>query len=385
MWFERMPLEDWFDRHQYNVDHDIGESAVHYLTMSDLSIDLSSVALRYGHHTGRPELRRLIADQYEGLTLDHVVVTTGASEANFVVVGALLSPGDHIVVEHPNYPSLYEVPRSLGADVTLLRLRFTDGFRLDLDRLASLLRADTKLVTMTHPNNPTGSMITRAELESLIELVESRGAYLLFDETYRDMHPDPLPPAASLSDRAVSISTMSKVYGLPGLRIGWLATRDAALLKAVLAIREQTTITNNALGEEIAIRVLGERDQYVSRARAHISANKTLASDWIDSRDDLEWVVPEGGVVGLPRLVDHLDLDPETLYETLVAKYRTFTVPGRCFEIDNRHFRLGFGSTLADLREGLERLGRAIGDLAGGAGLDSPPTESVGRTSPRTR
>ena len=366
MWFERMTLEIWFDTHQYQVDHDIGESAVKFAHFGDLGIDLDRLALRYGHHGGRPDLRELIAERDEGVSAGDVVVTTGASEANFVIVSALVKPGDHVLIEHPTYPSLYEVPRSLGCDVTLFTLAYSDGFRPDLDRLESLIRPDTRLISFTHPNNPTGSMITTADLERLIEIAERHDCYLMFDETYREMsYPDPLPTAAAMSDKAITISTMSKTFGLPGIRVGWLASGDRSIMDAAIAIREQITIANNAVGEEIATQVLGRRDEFLVKTRDLVQGNMAVAAAWVESQDYLEWVAPDAGVVAFPRFVDDFPVDPEKVYRTLVEDYRTFVVPGRCFEMDNRHFRLGFGSTRDDLETGMARFGEAVASLIG--------------------
>lgn len=362
MWFKRMSLEDWFDTWQYHTRFDVGESAVKFLSVADLGIDLSQVALRYGHHTGRPELRALVADEYPGLADTQVIVTSGAAEAIFAITAALVGPGDHVIVEHPNYPSTYDVPRGLGCEVTLFPLRFEDAFKPDLDRLAAMVRPQTKLIVFTHPNNPTGSMITTAELRALVEFAEARRIHLLFDETYRHMaFGDVLPTAASLSPWAISVTSMSKCYGLPGIRMGWLATRSQAVLDGVLAVREQVTITNTALSETIATHVLARRDEFLARGRAHVAANLAIARDWMASQPRLEWVAPEGGVVALPRFRDDaLDEDPEALYVALAREHRVFVVPGRCFEVDNRHFRLGFGGTASELRAGLDRVGNVL-------------------------
>lgn len=363
MWFERMTLEVWFDDYQYEVDFDLGESAVKYHTVGDLGVDLDDVALRYGHHRGLPSLREAIVDQYPGLSVDDVVVTTGASEANFVVASALLEPGSHAVVEHPNYPSLYDVPKGLHADLELIRLEFADDFRLDIDRLEAMLRPDTRLVTLTHPNNPTGATITEDELARVVDLIERQGrALLLFDETYRDLtYGDaPLPPAALLSDRAISMSTMSKIYGLPGTRIGWIATRNRELVEAAVGIRELMSITNNAVGEVLATSVLHRREQFLARSRSYIQENLETVDAWIRARSDIAWVRPQAGVVGFPRIDDRHGFDPEKLYRSLAEDYRTFTVPGRCFGMDNHHFRLGFGAAADELEAGLANLASAL-------------------------
>jgi aspartate/methionine/tyrosine aminotransferase len=363
MWFERMSLEVWFDDYQYLIENDIGESAVKFLTVEELGIDLNQVALRYGHHTGEPNLRECIARQYAGLSAEHIVVTSGASEAIFSLNAALVKPGDHVIVEHPNYPSLYDIPESLGCDVSLYALQYDKHFKPDLEELEALMTAETRMISFTHPNNPTGSMISVAELEALVQFCEDHDVYLLFDETYRDLDfENALPPAATLSPRAISISTMSKCYGLPGIRIGWLAARDPSILDAILTIREQVTITNNALGEAIALHVLSDREKYLNKARQHVEANRKLVTEWIENHAAFEWVAPEAGVVGLPRIKEGIAVDPETLYRRLAEKYKTFAVPGRCFGLDNRHFRLGFGATRDEIRQGLKNLDSALAE-----------------------
>ena len=363
MWFKRMELEVWFDRYQYEVEYDIGESAVKFLTFEDLDIDLGRLPLRYGFHSGRPDLRGYVAEQYPGLSGDQVIVTSGASEANFAICAALLNPGDHCVVELPNYTSMYDVPQSLGANVSFLRLRFDDKFRPDIDELRSMVTPKTKLVSLTHPNNPTGSMITEDELREVIDIVEKNGSVLLFDETYREFAFDTvLPAAASLSPRVVSISSMSKCYGIPGIRIGWAASQDKKLIADLLAIREQVSITNNAISEEIATSVLKRKTEFLHKAKLHVEHNREYVADWIGHQDDFEWVYPEAGVVCLPRIRETVDVDPEKVYRTLAEKYRTFSIPGRCFEMDNRHFRLGFGANLDELKAGLSNLEKALKD-----------------------
>ena len=362
MWFKRMSLEDWFDTWQYRTRYDVGESAVKFLKVADLGIDLSEVELRYGHHTGRPELRALAAEEYEGLTPSQVLVTSGAAEAIFAIVAAVAGPGDHVIVEHPNYPSTYDVPRGLGCEVGLLPLRFEDAFKPDLGRLAEMVTPRTKLIVFTHPNNPTGSMISPEELASLVRFAEERRIYLLFDETYRHMaFGPPLPTAASLSPWAISVTSMSKCYGLPGIRIGWLATKAQAILDGVLAVREQVTITNTALSETIATAVLRRREEFLARGRSHVTANLRTVTSWMSTQSCLEWVPPEGGVVSLPRLREDAAVgDPEALYRKLAGDHQVFVIPGRCFELDNRFFRLGFGGTPAELSIGLDRIATAL-------------------------
>lgn len=353
MHFRRMPLEDWFDRYQYEIDYDLGESGVKYHSFSDLRLDLADVQLRYGHHSGSPELRRAIAEQYDDLTPDQIIVTTGSSESNFAVIASLVGSSDHMVIEHPNYPSLYEVPLSLGLSHDLFQLAYEQRFRPDVGRLGDLIKSNTKLVSLTHPNNPTGSVISEKALREVVELVESHRAYLVHDETYRELSFDkPPPPAAVLSDRAISMTTMSKAYGLPGIRIGWVAG-PKSIIESIRAVREQLTICNNALGEAIALRALERKDEFLNEARQRVLSNLRVLKDWMAHQDSLEWVEPEGGVVAFPRLKS--DVDTEDLSRTLVTRHRTFTIPGYCFGM-NRHLRIGYGGETSELKEGLSRL-----------------------------
>lgn len=279
MWFKRMPLEIWFDKYQYEIEQDIGESAVKFFTLADLNIDLESVPLRYGYHKGKPELREKISEQYEGLSPDQILVTNGAAEALFDLAASVLTPGDHVIVEQPNYSSTYEVPRSLGCKVDSLPLRFENEFKPDLEELTDLITPKTKIVSLTHPNNPTGSMISEETLEEIIDIVESYNLYLIFDETYRELtFKHKLPTAASLSEQAISISTMSKAYGLPGIRIGWIATRNNNIIESVLATREQVSICNSALGEEIALSILREEDKLLQSVKQHVESNLQIVT-----------------------------------------------------------------------------------------------------------
>jgi aspartate/methionine/tyrosine aminotransferase len=209
-------------------------------------------------------------------------------------------------------------------------------------------------------------MISEQDLQKVIELVESYDTFLLFDETYRHMASDEklLPPAASLSPNVVSIASMSKCYGLPGIRTGWLATKSPFILDSAVAIREQLSISNNSLSEEIALSVLRRKDKFLADAKTRIEPNRDLVAGWMSGQKDLEWVYPEVGVVCFPRIKGDVDVDPEELYRLLAEKYRTFVVPGRCFEMDERHFRIGFGADADEIEKGLSRLNEALVELS---------------------
>ena len=360
MVFERMPLEIWFDEYQFEVDYDIGESGMKFFTVKDLDIDLNDVELRYGYHLGHPQLRKEIAKQYDGLTHENVAVTTGASEGNFAVLGHLIGSKEHVIIEHPTYPSLYQIPRSLERDHSFFKLHWENQFRPDFDELRKLIKPNTKLITLTHPNNPTGSIITENELKEAIEIAEEADAYLMVDETYRDMmFGTPPPLAATLSPHAISLTSMSKTWGVPGIRIGWVVA-DTPIVEAIRAVREQVTICNSSVGEAISKKILENKEKLLEKLREQMFSNFKIVKDWMDDQSWLEWIEPKSGVVGAPRLVSGDSTDE--LCELLVTKYRTFTVPGSRMELEG-HFRLGFGGEQEELIKGLEQLTLALREI----------------------
>lgn len=252
-------------------------------------------------------------------------------------------------------PVLSEYPHDF------LRLVHEERFKPNLERLEKLFTPKTKLVSLTHPNNPTGSVISERTLRDIIALVESHDAYLLHDEDYRELSFEkPPPPAAVLSDRAISMGTLSKAYGLAGMRIGWIAG-PKEVIESIRAVREQITISNNVLAEAIARSVLEEKDNLLKDIRSHIRRNFEILKQWMINQELLEWVEPQGGVVAFPRMMT--GTSTEEICRLLVTKYRTLVVPGHLFEM-NRHMRIGFGGSTDELNEGLKRLDLAMEECA---------------------
>ena len=346
------------------IAYNLSESSVADRRLSDLGldIDIGALLLCYGDHLGDPVLRAAVAGLGEALRPDDVLVTPGAATALFCTATALLEPGDHVVVVRTNYATNLETPRAAGADVDIVDLSYDDGWELDVDRLAARVRPDvTKLISVTCPHNPTGTMLSEPDLHALVELAERSRAVLLVDETYRDLtHGALLPMAASLSTRAVSVSSMSKAYGLPGLRIGWAVCRDPVLSETLLAAKEQIVICGATIDEAIAGRVLGERSRVLPPILDDVRHRLALVREWLASTATFEWVEPRGGVVGLVRFRPNIAVDTAHFYEVLLKEHGTYVGPGHWFEVDDRHFRLGFGwPTLDELRAGLVGLSAA--------------------------
>jgi aspartate/methionine/tyrosine aminotransferase len=343
------------------IRNNLAESSFSDMCLADYGVeaDVGRLLLPYGDHLGAERLRRLIAGGGASLSPDHILVTAGATSALFIIATSLLGPDAHALICAPNYATNLETPRAVGADVETIDLRFEDGWRLDLERIASRLRPDTRLVSITYPHNPTGSAITPGELEAIVALVESHPiARLLVDETYRELaYGDPLPMATTLSPRVLAVSSMSKTYGLPGLRVGWLTCRDDRLMETLLAAKEQIFICGAVVEEELAARVLEQRSVVLRLVHAKTQRHLAVVRDWIHGHELFEWVEPSAGVVCFPRIRPEIAIDVDGFYRALLEEHGTYVGRGRWFDQDPRFFRLGFAwPTEEELAGGLEGL-----------------------------
>jgi aspartate/methionine/tyrosine aminotransferase len=359
-------LERYFARHEFSTPFLLCSSDVESYQLDELLAlaDEETAALwgrlglGYTESAGHPLLRAEIARLYDGLCADDVLVFSGAEEAIFAFANVGLDRGDHAVVVWPAYQSLYELAGAAGAEVTLVRLEHEAGWRLDVEAVRAAMRPNTRAIVVNFPHNPTGAHIDRPTLDALLELADEAGARLFSDEVYRwlELHPaDHLPGAAELSERALSLGVMSKTFASPGLRIGWLATRDRALLERLGALKDYTTICNSAPSEILALIALRARDQVVARTRAIVDANLPLVDDFFARwRGVFEWVRPRGASIGFPRLLGRTPIDD--FARELASSEGVLVLPGSLYDHPANHFRLGFGRR--NLPEALTRLDR---------------------------
>jgi aspartate/methionine/tyrosine aminotransferase len=371
MKFRRLPIEiESPEELGYDtIANNLSESSFSDMRLSDYDIesDVGELVLQYGDHLGLPRLRKQIVYDAEPLGPDDVLVTAGAAAALFIVASALVQPGDHVVVLRPNYATNLETPRAIGADIEYLDLSFDDGWALDTDRVAAALRPETRLVSLTYPHNPTGAMLERGQLDRLVAMVDEHPtARLMLDETYRELaYGEPLPQVSSLSERGIGVSSMSKVFGMPGLRIGWVTCRDQALRETLLAAKEQILLAGATIDEELAAHVLEARPRLLPVIREKVETHLAIVRDWIASQDVFEWVEPRAGVVGFVRFRREVEVDVGVFYESLLRDYGTYVGPGHWFDQDRRGFRLGFAwPETAELERGLDGLLRAAARAA---------------------
>jgi aspartate/methionine/tyrosine aminotransferase len=366
-------LERYFARWEFALRHVACASDIEGWSMAEL-LDLADdetrsmwdgLRLGYTESTGHPLLRAEIAKLYDQIEADDVLVFAGAEEAIFCLMSTALDAGDHVVVTWPGYQSLYEVARSAGANVALHMLREEEGWSLDVDRLVRSLHADTKMIVVNAPHQPTGMLPTEAEWRRLATECSSRGIRLVADEVYRFLEHDgaaTLPAGADLDDRAISIGVMSKTFAMAGVRIGWLATRDRSVLEQCARLKDYTTICSAAPSEVLALIGLRARDRVVARSREIVAANLRVLDAFFARRADaFTWVRPRGGSTGFPRLVDGGPAGPsaDAFAARMVEETGVLLLPSSVLGFDDHHVRIGLGRT--DLPVAFEKLERALG------------------------
>lgn len=364
MRYVRMPIEiEAPEEYGYGkIRNNLSESSVTDRSVGSLGLKIPDLTLLYNEHRGNEALRSLVVANSANLCAADVLITSGAATALFIVATSLLGPADHLVVVRPNYATNLETPRAIGCAISVVDLTFERGFKLDFDQLAAAIMPQTRLISVTCPHNPTGVMFTEEELRRLVSLAEAKGCYLLVDETYRDLSLDAaLPQAASLGKKVISVSSLSKAYGVPGIRIGWLITQDPELQHLFLAAKEQISLSGSVIDEWIAEQVLTRRDELLQPTLAEMRERLRLVTQWIENEPLLEWVRPQGGVVSFPRMRTDPVGGTVAFYQRLLETHGTYVGPGHWFEMSDRFFRLGYGwSSRAELETGLDAISRAL-------------------------
>jgi aspartate/methionine/tyrosine aminotransferase len=345
-----------------NIRYNLSESSIADQSLADLGLTLPDIKLIYGEHRGSAKLRELIAAEGAGIHPEDVLVTNGAALALFIISTSLLGPNDHLIIVKPNYGLNLETPRAIGCQVTHLDVTFDDGFKISLEKLAASIRPNTRLISITVPHNPTGAMVSEGELRSIVDLAKRSGCRLVVDETYRWLtYEGILPVAATLGAHVISVSSMSKSYGIPGTRIGWLITRDKALQETFLGAKEQIVICGSIIDEWIAEQVLARRDVVLKPVLAEMRRRRQVVTDWIAGQRNLEWNRPFAGVTGFLRMSREPPGGVASFYTRLLEKHGTYVAPGHWFDLPDTYFRLGFGwPTAEELTGGLEAISEAM-------------------------
>jgi aspartate/methionine/tyrosine aminotransferase len=370
---EPFEVENWMNERETSARWNLGETCIDSLTLGQLlalSGDpeetlarLRATKLTYGFIAGAPRLRELIAATYAELAPGQVLTATGAIGANYLVEYTLVDPGDRVVCVQPTYQQLHSVPLSFGADVRLLRLRPENGFLPDVTELRELAGGRAKLIVLNNPNNPTGALVERDMLEKIVEVARENSAYLLVDEVYRGLEHDPAVKASSVVDlyeKGISTGSVSKVYSLAGLRLGWVAGPPDVVADCEQH-RHYTTISCGMLEEQLAIIALENMDALLERNMAIVRGNALTLDEWVRGEPHMDYVPPHAGTTAFL----HYDyaIPSRRFADDLQALNGTFLVPGGAFGWEN-WLRVGFACAPQTLAAGLAGVSEYLARLA---------------------
>ncbi len=345
-------LERYFARHEFTARYLLSSSDCEALEMSELvemadeeSMRLwNSLKLGYTESQGHPLLREAVSELYDGIEPEDILALI-PEEGIFLFMHALLRPGDHVVCTFPGYQSLYEIARATGCEVTEWIPDEEKGWYFDVEALEKMIHPRTRLIVVNFPHNPTGSVPTKKEFEEIIDLTRRRGVRLLSDEMYRFLEIEDgstLPSACELYEHAFSLFGLSKTFGLPGLRAGWIATHDREILERIAELKDYTTICASAPSEILAIIALRARKRIIGQQNARIRRNVSLLDSFFSTYSNLfEWNRPSGGSVCFPRMLKVRDTTE--FCEKLAKNTGTMLVPSSLFQFGTHHVRIGYG------------------------------------------
>lgn len=369
MKLEPFALERWMTIWETEVSYDIAESGIYPLTTREfldllpmdvrqtIHDEMLDLRLGYSEARGTLALRTELAKTYDGVSPDDILITTGAIEANFLLFTTLLKPGDHVVAVYPAYQQLYSVAKAIGCEMSPWSIsQANHRFSFDIAELERLVRRDTRMIVVNTPHNPTGALLSQQDLERIYELGESVGALVLCDEAYRWLDLPGGPPLAdpmrNLGPVAMSVGTVSKPFGLPGLRIGWIVATEA-IARACWSTRDYTSLSPAGMSDYLARIALLHRDVLIARNHAIVEENLCVAEAWFEANADIvSWDRPRGGLLALVRYA--AGIPSAQLADTLAAGHSVMLAPGSAFGYEG-HLRIGIGQRPDIFAEGLRR------------------------------
>lgn len=358
-------LEEWMREYYFKTDIDIGSSGVESFSLGQIrkllgitESELDNIVFDDSETLGGFGLRKAIAERYGNGDPERVIATHGSSEAIFLIMTALLNPGDEVLVLDPSYQQLFSIAKAVGCRLKFWPLRFENGFTPDVEEAKRLITDRTRMVVVNFPHNPTGASLTREQQEELVKATAAVGAYLVWDAAFAEITYDSAPlPDPVQYERCISMGTLSKSFGLPGLRVGWCLA-SANVLQRFAKLRDYTILHLSPLIELIAQRTIEQAPVVVGERLRQAYANLDILKMWCDEhREFVEWIPPRGGVCCFPRLRRISDV--ETFCHRLARSYGVLLVPGNCFN-KPFHVRLGFGGATPKVMEGLSRFSNLL-------------------------
>ncbi|MBI5368707.1 MAG: aminotransferase class I/II-fold pyridoxal phosphate-dependent enzyme, partial [Planctomycetes bacterium] len=341
------------------AEYDIACGEVQPLSLEELGCELRDLRLSGAGNFGDPELREAVAAVY-GVKPSRVIITSGATMGIFLAIAATLGRGEEALLEVPNYEPFYRIARYFGVEVKILDRLFEKGFQVDLEELERRISRNTRALIMTNLHNPSGVATNPEKLQTIQQIAREHGALVIVSEVYREgaftLTP---PPACSVGDNMITVGSLSKIYGLSGLRVGWVIA-DEKLIPAMHTVENYLIAENPMPSQRLALVAVRKLDALRQRARKILTENFAIVRDWMKTQEDLQWVEPDGGTLCFPKL--RHGLDSLEVYRLAQEKYRTLVVPGDFFWAKG-HLRIGYGGRPEALRRGLENLSKAIDEL----------------------
>lgn len=366
-------VEEWMNAYETGARYNIAETCVDSISLDEL-FELSGThkesflnklcarRLTYGYIEGSPDLKEGIAALYHTIRPDEIVPAHGASGANHHVFYSLINPGDKVISIMPSYQQLYSIPASLGAKVEILHLKKENSYLPDLEELEKMARGGVKMICLNNPNNPTGALMSPEILKKVVDIAKKSDAYLLVDEVYRHLTQDDewQPSIVDMYEKGISTSSMSKVFSLAGVRLGWIATHDKDALKQFWSHRDYNLISCGMMDEAIAALALASKNQILERNKKIIRENLDILDHWIQKEPRLSYVKPKAGTTAL--VYYDFPIDSYPLCRRMYDSCGTFVTPGDCFD-EPRSMRIGYAADRATLKKGLQAMSTFLGSL----------------------
>lgn len=373
MKIEPFKVEEWMNAYETGARYNIAETCVDSVSLDELFEltgenkekfwnDFSCQRLTYGYIEGNPSFKEGICSLYHTLKPDEIVSTHGAAGANHHIFYSLIEPGDRVISIMPTYQQLYSIPKSYGADVKMLHLKAKNGYLPDLEELKKLAVSGTKMICINNPNNPTGALMSREILTQIVEIARSVDAYVLCDEVYRHLtqKDEWCESIVDLYEKGISVSSMSKVFSLAGLRLGWIATHDQDVIKTCLSHRDYNLVSCGMFDEQLAGIALKYSDKLLARNQAIVRTNLEILDYWIQSEPHMSYQKPQAGTTAL--VFYDFDMDSYEFCERMYHEVGAFVTPGDCFE-EKHSIRIGYASDTQELKDGLAAMSSFIRKL----------------------
>ncbi len=359
-------VEEWMNKYEVGARYNIAETCVDSMSLDQLFQlcgedeeaflkRLTARRLTYGDIEGAPEFKKGICSLFKTVNPEEVVTCHGAAGANHHVFYSLIEPGDRVISVMPTYQQLYSIPESFGAEVITLDLTVDNGYLPDMEQLRKLATPDTKMICINNPNNPTGALMSKEQLEEIVEIARSVGAYVMCDEVYRHLSQEDgwCESIVDLYEKGISTGSMSKVFSLAGLRLGWIVTHDKNLIKSILSHRDYNLVSCGIFDEEIGAVALRNADKLLDRSRRIVRDSLKTLDAWVQNEPRVYYTKPKAGTTAL--VFYKADIDSVTFCERMYRETGAFVTPGACFEQEHC-MRIGYCYDRDILQQGLDAI-----------------------------